>query len=67
MELKIYWTDFAKNELQNIFDFYKLRAGLNIAQKLVIGISKAVLSLSNQPNIGQRKNYFPIDLRSFDI
>jgi len=55
MELKIYWTDFAKNELQSIFDFYKLRASINIARKLVIGISEAVLNLSNQPNIGQKE------------
>jgi len=26
MELKIYWTDFSKKELQNIFEYYKKNA-----------------------------------------
>ena len=55
MVLKIYWTDFAKQELQGIFDYYKHRAGLNIARKLVSGISEVVLSLSTQPNVGQKE------------
>jgi len=65
MVLEIYWTDFAKNELQSIFDFYKLRAGLNIARKLVTGISKAVLGLSNQPNIGQKEELLANRLEEF--
>lgn len=45
MELKIYWTDFAKKELQNIFDYYKENAGLNVVRKIVIGITKEFLKL----------------------
>lgn len=55
MELKIYWTEFAKAELQNIFDYYKEKASLNIAKKLVTSISKEVLKLTNHPNIGQHE------------
>jgi hypothetical protein len=27
MELEVYWTDFSKKELKNIFDYYKENAG----------------------------------------
>ena len=40
MELKIYWTDFAKGELQEIFNYYKENTSITIAKKLVIGITK---------------------------
>jgi plasmid stabilization system protein ParE len=53
MELKIYWTDFSKKELQNIFNYYKENASLNVARKLVIGITKETLKLKKQPTIGQ--------------
>ncbi|MES2545731.1 MAG: type II toxin-antitoxin system RelE/ParE family toxin [Bacteroidota bacterium] len=53
MELKIYWTDFLKKELQNIFDYHKEKASLTVAKNLVIGIAKEVIKLQNQPNIGQ--------------
>ncbi|WPO78966.1 type II toxin-antitoxin system RelE/ParE family toxin [Flavobacterium sp. KACC 22761] len=55
MELKIYWTDFAKNELKNIFDYYKKEASLNVARKLVIGITKETLKLKTQATIGQKE------------
>jgi len=55
MELKIYWTDFSKRELHEIFNYYKERVSLKIARKLVLGITQEVLKLQNQPNIGQRE------------
>lgn len=53
MELSIYWTDFAKNELQYIFDYYKVNTSLTVARKLVIGITKETSKLGKQPYIGQ--------------
>ncbi len=53
MELKIYWTNFAKSELQNIFEYYKVNASLSVARNLVSGIVKESQKLSNQPLIGQ--------------
>lgn len=55
MGLKIYWTDFAKNELKNIFTYYKKEASLNVAKKLVIEIAKETLKLTEQPEIGQEE------------
>ena len=53
MELKIYWTDFSKKELQNIFEYYKENASLKVAKTLTIGIAKETLILKKQPEIGQ--------------
>lgn len=53
MGLKIYWTAFAKKELQNIFDYYKEVATLKVASKIATGIAKETLKLKNNPNIGQ--------------
>ncbi|NMH26472.1 type II toxin-antitoxin system RelE/ParE family toxin [Flavobacterium silvaticum] len=53
MELKIYWTNFAKQELQIIFDYHKENVSLKIARNLVSGIVKESKKLSKQPLIGQ--------------
>ncbi|NOR58127.1 MAG: type II toxin-antitoxin system RelE/ParE family toxin [Sulfurimonas sp.] len=53
MELKIYWTDFSKKELQNIFEYYKENVSLKVAKSLTIGIVKETLKLKKQPEIGQ--------------
>ena len=55
MELKIYWTDFSKNELHLIFNFYREKVSLKIARKLVFEITQEVKKLQSQPNIGQRE------------
>ncbi len=55
MELKIYWTDFAKLELRKIFDFYKEKANLKIAKKIIEKITTSTVRLSNQPNMGARE------------
>ena len=55
MEIKIFWTDFAKNELHKIFIFYRENASLKVARGLVLGITHEVLKLENEPNIGQKE------------
>jgi len=45
MELKIYWTDFSKKELQNIFEYYKENASIKVARSVTIGIAKETLKL----------------------
>ncbi|NOZ47142.1 MAG: type II toxin-antitoxin system RelE/ParE family toxin [Chlorobi bacterium] len=53
MELKIYWTDFAKNELHKIYSFYKNIASVKTAIKIATKITKKVNILIKQPNVGQ--------------
>ena len=57
MALKIHWTDFAKKELQNIFDYYKENSSLKVATKLTEQIVKQTLKLSGQPKIGAKEEY----------
>lgn len=55
MELKIYWTDFSKNELQNIFSYYVTNASLKVANKIISEITNKILILKSQPKIGQKE------------
>jgi toxin ParE1/3/4 len=51
--MTIYWTDFAKSRLSEIFDFYKRKAGLSVARKLVSSLINHTKGLENQPMKGQ--------------
>ncbi|CAD0005243.1 type II toxin-antitoxin system RelE/ParE family toxin [Flavobacterium salmonis] len=55
MGLEIYWTDFSKKELKNIFDYYKEEASLNVARNVVLGITKEAAKLKKNPTIGQEE------------
>lgn len=65
MELEIYWTDYSKQELKNIFDYYKKKASIKVAKNLVIGITKATSKLKKQPKIGQEEELLSNDSRNF--
>ena len=65
MELEVYWTDFSKKELKNIFDYYKEKASLNVAKTLALGITKEAEKLKKQPKIGQEEELLEKDLRDF--
>ena len=52
MELKIYWTDFAKNELHENFKYLKENASLRVAIKETQKIVQETHRLKNQPEIG---------------
>ena len=65
MELKIYWTDFAKKELQKIFNYYKENASLNVARNLVTGITKEATKLQKQPIIGQREELLEKSIKEY--
>ena len=65
MELEIYWTDFSKKKLKNIFNYYKEKASLNVARTLVIGITKEATKLKKQPTIGQEEELLENDPRDF--
>ena len=54
--MKIFWTKFAKRELRNIFDYYKIKASSKIAQKLVTEIVEKTNALDFQIKIGQKED-----------
>lgn len=53
MAISVFWTDFAKSELEKIFQYLKQNAGLEIAKNENKKIVQASLKLTNQPEIGQ--------------
>jgi len=53
MELKIFWTDFAKNELRKNFNYYKENASLRVAENENRKIIEATHRLEKQHKIGQ--------------
>lgn len=55
MKLTVYWTLFAEGKLDDIFNFYKINAGLLIAQKLINGIVDKTIGLEKNPYIGQKE------------
>lgn len=55
MAIKIYWTNFAKRELKNIFDYYKIKASPKVAKNLVTKIVEKTTSLEFQDKIGQQE------------
>ena len=55
MAVKIFWTEFAEREFENIFEYYKEKAGYRIAKRLVDTIHEATETLKYQYEIGQRE------------
>ena len=52
---KILWTDFAINQLKDIFDYHLIKASPNIAQRLIQKIIDATIILENNPKSGRKE------------
>ncbi|MFA9392246.1 MAG: type II toxin-antitoxin system RelE/ParE family toxin [Prolixibacteraceae bacterium] len=65
MALRIFWTDFAKNELRKIFNFYQKQASLKVAAKLTSEIVLEALKLEKHPTIGQKEELLKSRPQSF--
>lgn len=48
MELDVYWTQFAEDTLNDIFEYYKFNAGNKVAQNLIDGIIDESIKLSKK-------------------
>jgi plasmid stabilization system protein ParE len=53
MGLTVYWTLFAENKLEDIFEYYKFTAGVRVAQKLINGILDSSFEININPYGGQ--------------
>lgn len=65
MEITVYWTNFSKQELQKIFEYYREKAGYKIAKKLVDGIFSESLKLANHAEIGQAEELLKGRIQNF--
>jgi plasmid stabilization system protein ParE len=53
MEIKkIFWTDTARNQLEDIFNYYKEKANLKSSKNLVIKLIDRTIQLENNPLSG---------------
>jgi|OpeIllAssembly_1097287.scaffolds.fasta_scaffold851533_1 plasmid stabilization system protein ParE len=64
MGLKIFWTDSARLQLEDIFKYYHENAGLKIAQKLKNQIYNRTNQLETFPESGPREPL--LSARRFD-
>ncbi len=55
MELAVFWTRFAGNKLDHIYEYYKAKASSRIARKLITGIIDKTIGLEQNPYIGQNE------------
>jgi toxin ParE1/3/4 len=53
MALTVYWTDFAIEQLEIIFDFYNTKVSLTVAQRIINSIINKTVILEVHPTIGQ--------------
>jgi len=53
MGLEIFWSKFAEDKLQDIFQYYKFKAGVKIAKKIINQIVEKTLILEQNFKIGQ--------------
>jgi Plasmid stabilization system protein len=65
MGLTVFWTESAINQLEDIFEYYKITTSTTVAQKIVNVIVDKSLVLEKQPQIGpieellkERKNLY---------
>lgn len=54
--MKIIWTDFAIENLKNIFDFYSKKASKKVAHKIRKDILDSAKQLLKNPDSGQFEN-----------
>lgn len=52
MELEIFWSHFAEDKLKEIFEYYKLKAGIKVATKIANQIVDCTINLDKNPRIG---------------
>lgn len=64
MVLKVFWTETARLQLEDIFDYYNSRVGLQMAKKIVKQIIDRTIQLEKNPRSGQKEPY--LDDRKFE-
>ncbi len=55
MELDVYWSQVAEIKLEDIYGYHKQKAGIRVAQKIIIGIIDQTATLGKNPQMGQRE------------
>lgn len=65
MGLSVYWTQLAQEKLEDIFEYYKFKAGIRVAQTLVDAIIDSSLSLEINAFGGQKEELLSSRFENF--
>ena len=57
MGLSVEWTEFAENQLLNIFEFHFDGSNKSYCDKIISDIIKRTIILESNPFIGQREDW----------
>jgi len=52
MELRVFWTDTARFQLEEIYKYYKEKASLTVARKLAKSVIDRTIQLEKNPTSG---------------
>lgn len=63
--MKVYWTQFAEDKLEDIYNYYEFKAGITVAQNLVNGIVDTSIALNKQPYLGQKEELLAERIQDF--
>ncbi len=55
MEVKVLWSDTSLTQLQDIFDYYSIRASTAVAKKIIKGIVNRSILLESNPLLGVKE------------
>jgi plasmid stabilization system protein ParE len=55
MELRVFWTDTARFQLEDIFNYYKDKASIRVARKLVKQLIDRTIQLEKNPDSGSKE------------
>jgi len=53
--MKLFWTDQALGQLEDIFDYYKVTAQISTARKIATTIVDKTVLLETTPRLGQKE------------
>ncbi|PAM96603.1 plasmid stabilization protein [Flavobacterium sp. IR1] len=65
MRLNVYWTQLAQDKLDDIFEYYKFKTGIKIANTLVNGIIDTSILLETNAYSGQKEEMLSERIEDF--
>jgi len=65
MELTLYWSQHSEEKLEDIFNYYKQKAGIKTARKIVRDIIDYTIDLNKNPEIGQKEELLEYSEQDF--
>ena len=65
MNLTVYWTRFAENKIDDIYEYHELKVGVSVALRLVNGIIDRTIGLKKNSNLGPKEKLLKNRIQEF--